>query len=230
MRPRLLLFTRTTDYRHDSIPAGVAMLEAIGGEDGFDIDAHEDPSAFDQANLKRYDLVIWLSTSGTILTEPQRDAFERWLKAGGAFAGIHSATASEYDWPAFEAIIGSRFDNHPEPQRATILVEDRNHPSTGHLEPSWQWDDEWYSFRGNPRGRVRVLATVDEATYTGGEMGSDHPIAWCGRYGDGHTWYTALGHPIEAYRDPVFVEHVRGGINSLVRCTPVDSPVDAVVE
>jgi type 1 glutamine amidotransferase len=217
MRPRLLLFTRTTDYRHDSIPAGIAMVETIGGEDGFDVDAHEDPSAFEQANLKRYDLVLWLSTCGTILTEPQRGAFEHWLKAGGAFAGIHSATASEYDWPAFEAIIGARLDDHPEPQRATILVEDRDHPSTAHLEATWQWDDEWYNFRSNPRGRVRVLATVHEATYTGGRMGGDHPVAWSGRYGDGRTWYTALGHSGAAYRDPMFIEHVRGGINGVVR-------------
>jgi type 1 glutamine amidotransferase len=217
MSPRLLVFTRTTDYRHDSIPAGVAMVEAIGVEDGFDVDAHEDPTAFEQANLQRYDLIIWLSTSGTILTGPQRDAFERWLNAGGAFAGIHSATASEYDWPAFETIIGARLENHPEPQRATILVADRDHPSTAKLEPTWQWDDEWYNFRANPRGRVRVLATVDEATYGGGEMGRDHPIAWCGSYGDGRTWYTSLGHSLAAYRDPMFIEHVRGGINSLVR-------------
>jgi hypothetical protein len=100
MRPRLLLFTRTTDYRHDSIPAGVAMVEAIGAEAGLDVDAHEDPTVFEQANLKRYELVIWLSTAGTILTEPQRDAFELWLKAGRGFAGIHSATASEYERPA----------------------------------------------------------------------------------------------------------------------------------
>ena len=214
---RLLLFTRTTDYRHESIPAGVAMVEALGEEEGIDVDAHEDSTAFEQPNLEQYDLVIWLSTCGTILTEPQRDAFDRWLKAGGAFAAIHSATASEYNWPAFEAIIGARFDNHPEVQRATILVADRDHPSTAHLEPTWQWDDEWYNFGANPRGRVRVLATVDEATYTGGEMGHDHPIAWCGRYGDGRTWYTSLGHSIAAYRNPMFIEHVRGGITSLVR-------------
>jgi uncharacterized protein len=217
MKPRLLLFTRTTDYRHDSIPAGVAMVEAIGDADGFDVDAHEDPTAFERANLESYDIVCWLSTCGTILTEPQRVAFSRWLKAGGAFVGIHSATASEYDWPVFETIIGARFENHPELQRATILVEDRDHPSTVHLQPTWQWDDEWYNFRLSPRGRVRVLATVDEATYSGGEMGSDHPIAWCGSYGDGRTWYTSLGHSVAAYRDPMFIEHVRGGINSLVR-------------
>jgi type 1 glutamine amidotransferase len=217
MKPRLLLFTRTTDYRHDSIPAGVAMIDAICAEAGFDVDALEDPAAFEQTNLKRYDVVSWLSTCGTILNGQQRDALERWLKAGGAFVGIHSATACEYDWPAFEAIIGARFDNHPEPQRASIIVEDRAHLSTAHLQPTWQWDDEWYNFRTNPRGHVRVLARVDEATYVGGEMGSNHPIVWCGRYGDGRTWYTALGHPIEAYREPVFIEHVRGGIKSVMR-------------
>ena len=67
------------------------------------------------------------------------------------------------------------------------------------------------------RGRVRVLATVDEATYTGGTMGGDHPIAGCGCYSNGRTRYTALGHAIAAYRDPVFIDHVRGGITSLMR-------------
>jgi type 1 glutamine amidotransferase len=214
--PRVMLYTRTTGYRHDSIAAGVQMMELLGERDGFVVDHGEEPGAFTAANLARYALVAWLSTSGTVLDPEQRAAFAGWLDAGGAFAGIHGAAACEYDWPAYERMVGAWFDRHPHVQPGTVHVEDRGHPSTAHLPARWDRTDEWYSFRTNPRGTVRVLATVDEGTYDGGGMGLDHPIAWCGRYGAGSTWYTALGHTTESFGEPLFVDHVSGGLRSLL--------------
>ena len=60
-----------------------------------------------------------------------------------------------------------------------------------------------------------VLLSVDESTYEGGAMGPGHPIAWHHAVGAGRSFYTALGHPIEAYADPAFRAHLAGGIRSV---------------
>jgi hypothetical protein len=80
------------------------------------------------------------------------------------------------------------------------------------LPTRWQRTDEWYNFNGTPRGSAHVLATVDESTYSGGSMGSDHPIAWCRSVGKGRMWYTAMGHTESSFSEPLFLQHLLGGI------------------
>ncbi len=213
--PRVLVFTRTDGYRHDSIDAGVRAVTSLAADDGLACDHTEDPAVFTERTLSRYAVVVWLSTMGDVLDASQRAAFATWLDGGGAFAGIHSATATEPSWTEFERIVGAVFVAHPEVQRGAVRVEDPTHPSTEGLPPLWAHEDEWYDFASNPRGRVDVLLTVDEASYRGGSMGRDHPVAWRHRYGEGRCWYTALGHRTEAYGDELFLRHLRGGLRSL---------------
>lgn len=210
--PRILVFSKTTGFRHDSIPDGIAAIRQLGQQNGFDVDTTEDASAFTDTNLSRYQSVVWLSTTGEVLDTNQQAAFERYLRNGGGFAGIHSATDTEYDWPWYGGLVGAYFQDHPAIQQATIRVEDTTHPSTTSLPTSWVRTDEWYNFRLNPRGRVKVLATLDERTYSGGGMGTDHPIAWCQLYDGGRAWYTAGGHTRESYSEPLFRQHLLGGI------------------
>lgn len=212
---RVLVFTRTLGYRHDSIPDGVRALRTLAEADGLVVRHTEDPSVFVDDVLGEHDVVVWLSTSGDVLDHEQRAAFARWLAAGGAFAGIHSASACEDSWAEYEDIVGARFTGHPDVQTASVRVEDPGHPSTAALPALWRHRDEWYDFSRNPRDRVRVLLSVDESTYDGGSMGTDHPLAWSSTYGSGRTWYTALGHEPEAYVDPVFLAHLGGGLRSL---------------
>jgi type 1 glutamine amidotransferase len=212
---RVLVFTRTLGYRHDSIPDGVRAVTALAEADGLVVRHTEDPAAFDDGGLREHDVVVWLSTSGDVLDDEQRAAFARWLGGGGAFAGVHSTSACEDSWPGYAEIVGARFVRHPDVQTASVRVEDSDHPSTAGLPSLWRHRDEWYDFDRNPRGRVRVLLSVDESTYEGGGMGPDHPLAWSSTYGAGRTWYTALGHEPEAYVDPVFLSHLGGGLRSL---------------
>jgi uncharacterized protein len=206
---RLLVYTRTGGYRHASIPAGVRAIADLG----FDIEHTE----ADLPALRDYAAVVFLSTSGDILTEAGQDELVRYLAAGGAWLGVHAASTTEYGWPWYGELVGARFDQHPDVQTATMTVEVRDHPATRHLGPAWTWTDEWYAFRASPRlGGVRVLLTVDESTYRGGTMGADHPIAWCREYGGGRSFYTALGHGEEAYADADFRRHLRGALDWLV--------------
>ncbi|MFZ4244351.1 ThuA domain-containing protein [Streptomyces griseoincarnatus] len=206
--PALLVFTRTTDYRHESIPAGIAALRALGG---FGIQAHEDPAALEEP-LDRYATVVFLSTSGDVLTPAGRERLAAYVEGGGGFVGVHAAACTEYGWPYYGDLLGARFAGHPPVQPGRALVEDHDHPATRHLPPVWEVTDEWYDFRTSPRPSARVLLSADESSYDGGTMGDDHPLAWCRTQGEGRVFYTALGHTVEAYDDPLFRAHLRGGI------------------
>ncbi|OLB65585.1 MAG: hypothetical protein AUI10_06155 [Actinobacteria bacterium 13_2_20CM_2_72_6] len=212
---RVLVFSRTTAYRHASIPTGIAAVRELGAAHGFAVDATEETSPFTPAGLARYDALVFLSTSGEILDPDGKAALESYVRGGGGFVGIHGAAATEYEWPFYGRLVGAWFDKHPQVQPATVRVEDRDHPATAHLDPDWVRVDEWYNFRTNPRPHVRVLATVDESSYTGGTMGADHPIAWCHTVDAGRAFYTAGGHTDESFADPGFRAHLLGGIQAV---------------
>ena len=157
-----------------------------------------------------------MSTTGDVLDADQQGAFERYIKAGGGYAGVHAASDTEYDWPWYGELVGAYFTSHPAQQQATIKVEDPAHPSTKDLPDRWSRFDEWYNFRANPRGKVHVLASLDETSYTPGTgaMGADHPFSWCRDYDGGRSWYTGAGHTQESYTDPLFLGHLLGGIET----------------
>jgi cytochrome c len=211
-KPRILVFTKTAGFRHASIPAAIEAVRELGAASGLTVDATEDSTRFSDVNLRRYAAVVFLMTTGDVLDESQQRAFERFIRRGGGFAGVHSAADTEYTWAWYGDLIGAYFKNHPQVQRATIRVGAPRHPSTAGLPRRWTRTDEWYNFRANPRGSVHVLATLDESTYSGGAMGPDHPIAWCHRFKGGRAWYTASGHTTESYSEPVYRRHLLGGI------------------
>ncbi len=212
---RLLVFSKTGGFRHASIKDGKIALQKLAAEHNVAADFTEDATAFTDTNLARYDAVVFLLTTGNILDDGQQAAFERYIRAGGGYVGVHSASDTEYDWPWYGGLVGAYFDRihgHSKVVQATIHVTDRTHPSTVMLPALWVRTDEWYNFASNPRGRVNVLMTIDESTYKGGVMGADHPIAWYHEYDGGRAWYTALGHTSESYYEPLFLAHLWGGI------------------
>jgi type 1 glutamine amidotransferase len=214
--PTLLLFTRTTEYRHDSIPAAVAAVSAMAARAGLRPVATEDPAAFAPEALREVAVVSFLSTSGEVLDAPGRAALEAWVRGGGRFLGIHGASATCHAWPWYQALVGATFTRHPAEQPGVVMREDAVHPATAALPDRWRRLDEWYDFQASPRGRVRVLLSVDEASYEGGGMGADHPIAWCHELEGGRSFYTALGHSIAAWSEPLLLAHVEGALRWLV--------------
>jgi type 1 glutamine amidotransferase len=210
----ILILTRTAGYRHTSIePAADALtigLTALG------LDVVVDPAAawVTAEGLAGFDAIVMLSTTGDWLDYSQQAAIEHWAAAGGGITGVHAATDAEPDWPFLEQALGARFAGHPAVQPATVIIEDATHPATAALPPRWLVTDEWYDLAPNPRDHVHVLATVDEATYTGGTMGSDHPIEWSRETSAiaGRVWYTAMGHTDELWADPTFTAHVVAGV------------------
>lgn len=110
---RILVFSRTKGFRHTSIPAGQRALMAMGQQNGFAVDTTEDAAKFTEANLKRYNAVVWLSTTGDVLDDVQQAAFERYIQAGGGYVGIHAATDTEYGWAWYNKLAGAQFASHP---------------------------------------------------------------------------------------------------------------------
>lgn len=217
-----LVFSRTTGFRHSSIPNGIAAVRRLGEMANFSVDASEDPALFTEDNLSNYQVVLFLCTTGNILNSDQKSAFERYIENGGGFVGIHSASDTEYDWPWYGGLVGAYFKNHPNIQQATAQIVDPDHPSTVSLPAEWGRTDEWYNFRTNPRGAVHVLVQLDETSYRGGEMNFDHPISWCQDYDGGRSWYTAMGHTETTYAEALFLDHLLGGIQSAAGVVDAD--------
>src|ERR1051325_9478996 len=208
---KVLVFSATAGFRHDSITNGIAAIQALGSTNGFAVNATEDATAFSDGNLAQYKAVIFLCTTGDVLTNTaQETALQNFIGAGGGWVGIHSAADTEYAWPWYGGLLGAYFASHPAIQTATVKVIDPIDPSTSMLPRRWVRTDEWYNFQTNPRGSVHVLATLDETTYSGGSMGYDHPIAWSHNYGGGRAWYTAMGHTPASYSEPLFLNHLLG--------------------
>jgi type 1 glutamine amidotransferase len=212
--PNLLVFSRTTGYRHLSIETGLLALNGLADDRGWTLTASEDPTTFSDAGLAPFNVLVFLNTADDVLDEQQQAAMEHFIRAGNGYVGIHAASTTEYDWPWYGGLVGAFFNAHPATQEATLLVEETGHPSTAHLAATWVRTDEWYGFRSNPRDDVTVLLSLDEQSYAPGEgsMGGDHPIAWYHEYDGGRSFYTALGHTDESYAEPDFLQHLVGAI------------------
>ncbi|MEV0003107.1 lectin [Micromonospora sp. NPDC050980] len=218
----VLVFSKTAGFRHDSIAVGTQAVRDLGAANNFTVTATEDAAQFTTANLARFEAVIFLNTTGDVLNASQQAAFETYIGGGGGYVGVHSAADTEYDWPFYGNLVGAWFASHPAIQPATVQVADRAHAATAHLPQRWTRTDEWYDYRTNARSTARVLASLDESTYSGGSMGGDHPHAWCKSYGGGRSFYTGGGHTQASYAEPAFRAHLLGGIRYAAGRTRAD--------
>jgi type 1 glutamine amidotransferase len=218
---RILIYTKNGEgYVHENIAASVAALEKICAEEGILTDVSDLPAVFTRANLERYEAIIFSNSNNEGFdTDEQRKAFQEFIRNGGGFMAIHSANATERDWPWYWALVGGKFLRHPPYQEFDVVLTDSTHPSTSHLPSRWTIHDEcYYSYELNPDIHVLLCADLttvvdeDRASYPGETFGQRFPLCWCHRFEGGRQWYTALGHDPEFYEDPLFVKHLRGGL------------------
>jgi type 1 glutamine amidotransferase len=221
---RVLVYTRNQKgehlYIHDNIQASVEAIKKLGAENNFTVDASDDPGAFTDANLKKYKAIVFDNTNNEIFdNEEQKAALQRYIRAGGGFVGIHSASGSMRQWPWFWSVLGGKFSRHAKLQTFTVKVKDGRDGSTAHLPATFEWTDEFYYVDHMPEG-LHVLLAGDltklndpgKETYRGKQFGDEFPLAWRHEFDGGREWYTALGHQKEHYSDPNFTKHILGGI------------------
>jgi uncharacterized protein len=210
-KPAVLIFSKTNGYRHESIPLGIAAIKKLGEANGFSVDATEDSLMINKKNLKKYDALVFLCPTGKVFGPDQEAALQNYIEKGGGYMGIHAATDCEYNWPWYGKLAGAYFKSHPSQQDAKLIVVDKNNPATSFLPDTWIRKDEWYNFKDlNPD--VHVLIRIDESSYTGGENGANHPMAWYHAYDGGRAFYTEMGHTEESYADSMYLKHILGGI------------------
>ena len=207
---KVLVFSKTEQFRHKSIETGIESIKKLGVENHFIVHATENADELIK-NMYNYNALVFLSTSGNVLTDSQQTKFEQYIKKGGGYVGIHAAADTEYEWPWYGKMVGAYFVSHPKQQEATINVIDTNHLATSFLEKEWRLFEEWYNYKEfNPA--IKVLMKLDENSYEGGENGENHPISWYHEYEGGKVFYTGLGHREETYKNPLFLKHILGGI------------------
>jgi cytochrome c len=213
-QPRVLVFSKTAGYRHSSIEAGVAAVRKLGADQGFAVDATEDAGAFSDNNLRRYRAIVFMSTTGDVLDAAQQSVLERYIQAGGGWVGVHSATDTEYDWPWYGRLAGAYFTSHPNNpnvRKGTFRVLDKTHPSTVGLPDRIEREDEFYNFKSIDPS-IRVLVDIDEKSYEGGTNGDRHPMSWYHDFDGGRAWYTNMGHTESTFTEPLFLQHLLGGL------------------
>ena len=201
-RFQVLVFTKTTGFRHDSIPDGVKAIQQLGRERGFGVDATSDAGRFTSPAATRPSSFSPPRERRSRAPAQQR-AFERYIRDGGGFVGVHAASDTRGRWPWYERLVGARFKRHdPGVTRRTVRLEDLRTAATRGLPATWERSDEWYEFRSDPRGQVHVLASLDES----------RPLAWCHAYDGGRSVYTAMGHTRASFSEDRFLAHLYGAI------------------
>ncbi|NJB72084.1 glucose/arabinose dehydrogenase/cytochrome c551/c552/type 1 glutamine amidotransferase [Saonia flava] len=212
-KPKVLVFSKTMGFKHASIPNGIAAIQKLGDENGFEVDTTTISDSFSEENLEKYASVIFLNTTGDVLDIKQEVAFERYIQAGGSYVGVHAAADTEYSWGWYGKLAGAWFQSHPAgTPEADFHIKDANFPATSFFTDSiWHRADEMYNYKKiNPD--VNVILTVDESTYEGGENGDFHPMSWYHEFDGGRAFYTALGHTEESYTEENYLKHLLGGI------------------
>jgi type 1 glutamine amidotransferase len=193
--PRVLLYTRTTGYRHASIePAVCALRQALAAE-SVASDAHEDLNRITADALAQYKAVIVISTTGEPFgygDSPQALALLDFVRAGGGFVGLHDATENDPhgQYPVF---IGANFVGHPGDVRDASCFHEGTHPAIDRLPPEWRVHDEIHvvdTFRDDNLVLLRCTS-FDQKT--------ELPIAWQRAEGQGRLFISLLGHPSDLW-------------------------------
>ena len=215
----ILVFSKTAGFRHESISSGLKMLYDQSKKQNWVITATENAALINDEVLANIDVVVFLNPTGDAVDAAGQAAFEKFMKTGKGFVGIHAAADCEYEWPFYGALIGGYFKTHPASQKATVVFEKHDHPAMKPFEgmKSYTTFDEWYTFKSNPRSNVNVLATLDETSIKkfdndNWKMG-DHPIIWWQEKDGVRSFYTGFGHTHESFQDEKIQEHIKNAIN-----------------
>lgn len=222
---KILVYTRnfTLDgkgYVHDNVQHSVAAIKKMGEEADFAVEVSSDPTVFTAENLRKYKTLVFCNSNNEAFADDaQRQAFRGYIRSGGGFVGIHSATGSERKWEYYWLAIGGSFVRHARIQKFTVRVQDPTHPSTRGLPVSFEWTDEcYYHDKLNPD--IKPLLVTDpskiddpkKAEYPGDRFGDTMPLAWYNTFDGGRQFYTALGHNKEHYSNAILCKHILGGI------------------
>jgi len=222
-KPEILIYSGTTGYRHDSIPAGIKAVTNLAAQRGLRVVASEDPSVFSAASLKRFKVIVMLSCTtdpknpaSEWLVGDRRDALQQFVRDGGGILAIHAAADSHYNWPWYSRLIGGHFARHPQgTPKGTVTVVAPGDPAVKGLPRTISRVDEWYYFEDyDPVSKV--LVTLDPQSIGEKDI-NPNPVAWTREINSGRVFYTAMGHTKESYSEPFFLRHLGLGLDWVLK-------------
>lgn len=216
---RVLVVTHTAAFRHSSIALAETTIESLGRSSGlfsvaFCRTADDVARQLTPAGLASFDAVVFANTSGN-LGIPDLGAFLGWIAEGHGFAAMHSASDTYHDAPAYLEMLGNEFLNHGTETTVEAIVENNAHPASAPFGARFTVLDEIYRFTRNNRSDVMMLLSLDRYPTDGlpnAGQPADLPLAWARAHGRGRVFYTALGHREDVWQNPLYQQHVLGGI------------------
>lgn len=222
-KQEILIYSGTTGYRHDSIPAGIKAVTNLAAQRGLRVVASEDPSVFSAASLKRFRAIVLLSCTtdpknpaSEWLVGDRRDALQQFVRNGGGILAIHAAADSHYNWPWYSRLIGGHFARHPQgTPKGNVTIVAPGDPAVKGLPRTVSRVDEWYYFEDyDPVSKV--LVTLDPQSIGEKDI-NPNPVAWTREINSGRVFYTAMGHTKESYSEPFFLRHLGLGLDWVLR-------------
>jgi type 1 glutamine amidotransferase len=184
---------------------------------------------FTDANLAKYQLIFFANPTGNDFSsagaagQTGMAAIQKFILAGGGYAGTHSATDFEQGagFPFYEQeMTGGRFVTHNgdgTPGTVIIAPNFATHPVVQGIPANWATQDEWYCQTTNieSNAKFQVLATLTGPAQPSGcpVMGQvQRPVFWVREFPamdgagvmKGRTFYTIQGHNILRYGEADF--------------------------
>jgi uncharacterized protein len=230
-QPAVLLFSKTTGFRHGaSIDASKVVISELAKKNGWFVYETEEGGVFNEAQLAKFNTVIFNNSTGEVINEEQKRMLEKYVENGGGLIGIHGAGDNSHQWDWYiNNLLGAEFSHHSLKQdfESTDILKDAKADSLISIQipEKWTHADEWYVFSENPRKKgFNILYTINgESIDPSGKipiiapdkdfgMGKDHPIAWCKQINKGKTFYTSLGHNEVAWKNDNFIKLIENAI------------------
>lgn len=215
-RFRMLVYSRTTGFRHDSIPQGKTMLQEIASEQDFEITETETNELITREGLAQFEIVFFMNSTGDIFNDTEQAALQEWMETNaGAMAGVHSATDTEQGWAFYKEVTGQYYDGHVNantPGTIQLEADMLQFPALKGVPNPWQRNEEWYRFNS-----FQEWSSKPGFKILGRKQADNQPIMWIREFGNWRSFYTAIGHDAAVFRDPVVKQHLTGGIMWAVR-------------
>jgi type 1 glutamine amidotransferase len=209
----MVVYSKTTAFRHQSLEVGGVLLQKVAAEVGADVLITEENDFIER--LDDYELVFFMNTSGSVFDTDKKAKFEAWMKRGGAFCGTHSAAETEYGWPFYRELLGQNDEGHGyQGTPDEVVFEDAvlEHPALRGLPNPWRRVDEWLRFASEDKWKNEPGFTI-----LARKSSDNLPIVWAREHDGYRSFYTGIGHDFDSFGDPHVKRHLTGGIMWAVR-------------
>jgi len=141
-------------------------------------------------------VVVYTTGLNDDLTPEREQGLLSFVRNGGGFLGIHSATDCFRGNRAYVSMINGEFETHPAMHEFPVEIVNPDHYMTVRM-PGFSVVDEMYHLKSFDPARCTLLA---QTFWQGKQM----PMAYVRNEGKGRVAYIALGHSEQAWQHPEF--------------------------